>query len=107
MSHLQADLRAHVRELPSFRLLVMFWGGLAVLDATRFLNDSAQFAAVVVLLALCSRHVVRTTALVLAGIAWLLVNGFVVNDYGQLHWSGLVDATALAVLLVVAMVAKR
>lgn len=106
MSNLHADVRTHVRQLPSFRLLVMFWGGLAVLDATRFLNDSVQFAAVVLLQAACSRHVSRTTALALAGIAWLLVNGFVVNHYGQLHVTGVGDVLRAGVLVVVAMMAR-
>jgi hypothetical protein len=34
MSHV-LSLRAHVRELPSFRLFLMLWGGLLLLDVVR------------------------------------------------------------------------
>lgn len=100
-------LRTHVRELPAFRLLVMFWGGLAVLDVIRGASDTVQIAAMLVAVALCARACTRTTAMAIACIAWLLVNGFVLNSYGQLRWTGLGDLAVGGLLTIVALAARR
>ena len=42
----------------------------------------------------------------IAGMGWLMLNGFVVHQYGDLGWDGNRDVSRLAVLLVGALVAS-
>lgn len=41
-----------------------------------------------------------TATLATAGVAWLMLNGFVEDRYGDLHWHGWTDVVVLGVLLV-------
>jgi K+-sensing histidine kinase KdpD len=42
-------------------------------------------------------------ALAAAGIGWLVLNGFLLNQYGELHWSGWADFFRIVVLLTAAV----
>lgn len=103
------DLGADLRRAPSYRLLVALWGGLAVVDGIHLLGGPVllQVAAVTALVAVCSARTGRLTALAIAGIGWLLLNGFVVNTLGELHWQGAADALRAGLLLVVALAARQ
>ena len=92
-------------ELPAWRLLIALWGGLGVLDLSRLVGATtlAQEAAVMVLVAACSHRVGRTVAVCVAAIGWLLVNGFVVHELGQLAFTGAGDVVRAVLLLGVAL----
>jgi hypothetical protein len=97
----------YLLQLPAYRVGVMLWGGLAAIDLARAVAAPAavQTAVVAALVAGLSRHVPRAAGLLVAGTGWLLVNGFIVDDFGLLAWHGLADAVRLGVLAAVAMVA--
>lgn len=101
----QLGLRAHVRDLPSYRVFVIFWGGLAAIDVCQAVDapPAVQLAVVVALVAGCCRHAAVLTGIAVAGVAWLLVNGFVVNQLGTLHLDGFPDLLRAVLLLGVAL----
>jgi hypothetical protein len=101
------SLGEQLRGLPAARLFVQFWGGLAVLDVTKALGAApwGQGVGLAALVAACSLGMRWTVALGLAGVAMLLVNGFVEHDYGQLRLTGLPDLVWLAVLAAAAVAA--
>ena len=103
--HLAAPLKVH--RLEATRLAVALWGGLAVLDLAHLAGAAplVQFALVALLVAGCSRGVRRPTALCVAGIGWLLVNGFVVHQLGQLGFVGAADLASATLLVAVALAA--
>jgi hypothetical protein len=103
--HLAAPLKVH--RLESTRLAFALWGGLAVLDLARLVDAAPllQLTLVAALVAACSRGVRRPTALCLAGIGWLLVNGFVVHRFGQLGFAGIGDLACALLLVGVALTA--
>lgn len=96
-----------VRRLETTRLAVALWGGLAVLDLARLLDAAplVQVVLIAVLVAGCSRGVRRATALCVAGIGWLLVNGFVMHQFGQFAFVGLGDLGSALLLVTVALAA--
>ncbi|MCW2781644.1 MAG: hypothetical protein JWR35_2093 [Marmoricola sp.] len=100
------DLRAHVRQLPSYRVFLVFWGGLALVGLTDGLGATARVILMAALVAACCRRATRMTVLLVAGTAWLLVNGFVVNNYGQLHLVGGTDVVRLLLLVGVGLAAS-
>ena len=59
-----------------------------------------QLAATAVLVGGCSLGVSRAVAVSVAGIGWLLLNGFVVHAYGQL---GFVDGDVARAALLLAV----
>jgi hypothetical protein len=65
-----------------------------------------QVGVVAALVAVCSYAATRVIAVCLAGIGWLLVNGFVVHHLGQLGFVGVGDLSRAALLLGVALVAQ-
>ena len=62
-----------------------------------------QVAAITVLVAGCSYGVGRLVAACVAGIGWLLLNGFVAHQLGQLGFVGLGDVVRAVLLLGVAL----
>jgi hypothetical protein len=102
-SNLWADLASD----PSGRLFLMLWGGLAVIGGARLAGAPAiiQMAVVAVLLVVCSLNQPYWAAVAVAVVAWLLVTGFVVNQYGDLHFSGRRDLFRLSVLVLLATAA--
>jgi hypothetical protein len=107
VSEQRVEMRLHVSELPAWRLVLALWGGLALLDTARLLGGTpaVQVAAVTALVAVCSYGVPRTVAVCVAAIGWLLVNGFVVHELGQLGFTGGGDVVRAGLLLVVALYA--
>ena len=105
MSHppLAAPLELH--RLETTRLAVALWGGLAVLDLTGLVGavPLVQVALITLLVAACSYRVRRSLAVCVAGIGWLLVNGFVVHQLGQLGFTGLGDLGSAVLLVGVAL----
>jgi phosphatidylserine synthase len=85
----------------------MLWGGLAVIGVARLAGVPAitQMAVVAGLLVVCSLNQPYWAALEVAVVAWLLVTGFVVNQYGDLHLSGKRDLLRLSILLLLAIAA--
>lgn len=102
------DLHLRVHDLPAGRALIALWGGLAAIDATQSLSEPmVQLGAVTAVVAVCSLGVGRGAACVVAGIGWLLVNGFVVHGFGQLGFVGVGDVLRAVLLLGVALAATE
>jgi hypothetical protein len=103
------SLGEHLWGLPAARLFLQFWGGLAVLDVAKALGASPlwQGLALATLVAACSLGMRWGVALGLAGVAMLLVNGFVEHDYGQLRFVGLPDLAWMAVLAAAGCLGSR
>lgn len=91
---------------PGARLFCAFWASMVVADVVAALRAPASVAvggmALVVLLA--SRHQHLATAVAVATIGWLFLNGVYENRVGELHWHGTADVRALLVLLAAAAV---
>jgi len=100
------NLGAHLTADPS-GMFLMLWGGMAVIGGARLAGAPAiaQMAVAAVLLVVCSLNQPYWAALAVAVVAWLLVTGFVVNQYGDLHLSGKGDLFRLSVLLLLALAA--
>lgn len=73
------------------------WAGVA---GPLSLPTSTVVGGAVVIAALASWWLTATPALVSAGLAFLVVDGFVLGQLGDLSWNGLSD-TALLVVLVI------
>jgi hypothetical protein len=95
--------------LTGVRLAIVLWGGLAVTDIWRPTGTPSYVAlgAVAVLTMLASLGMRAGTAIGCAGIAWLVVNGFVDHRLGTLGWDGSADLGRLALLIGLAIVATR
>jgi hypothetical protein len=78
------------------------WGGLAVIDLTRPAGGMVAGAAVVMLVAGCGVGLQPMAAAIIAGIGWLLLNGFVQHQYGELGF-GSTSWALLALVLVVGL----
>jgi hypothetical protein len=102
-------LREHLTETWSYRVLWTLWGGLAVIDVGHVLRmDSAVLvASVAVWVAGCCVHADVWTALAAGAVAWLLVDGFVVNELGTLRLVGPSDAVRAAALVGAALIGTR
>jgi hypothetical protein len=92
--------------LPSLRLAVVLWGGLALVDVTRGAPSYAGLGALTLLVIACSVGVAARTAAAAGAIGWLLVTGFVVNHEGLLRYDGPADVARLAFLVGVALLAS-
>jgi len=105
----QAATHLHTLELQATRLLVALWAGLALLDVVRLMGPAplVQLAAITALVACCSLGVSRAMSVNVAGIGWLLLNGFVVHRYGQLGFVGVGDVARAVLLLGVALTAAE
>ena len=101
-----ALLRATGRS-PGGRLFVALWGGLAVVDVTRPAGGLLTGTLVVGLVACCAVGQSIAAATAIAGTGWLVLNGFVQHQYGELGF-GRANWWPLAVVLVVVLaVASR
>lgn len=98
---------AHLAEAPGPRLFVVFWGGLALVDVSRAWDapTTLEIALLAGVAVACSIGQATGTAVALAGVAWLVVTGFVVNPDGALRLTGPADALRLGVLVAVAVAA--
>jgi hypothetical protein len=103
------SLHAHLRLAPSYRLFVMLWGGLAAIDVGHLLGAPPLVLLTVVtaVTAGCCVRTSRTTAIGVAAVGWLLVNGFVVNELGDLRLTGVGDLLDGVLLLGVALAMTR
>jgi hypothetical protein len=66
-------------------------------------GDLAVMSSVVAVVAWWSRPLMSLTTAI---VGWLMFNGFVVNQFGELRWHGATDATRLAVLVTIALTAS-
>lgn len=93
----------------SGRLLVVLWGGLLVVDVGTRLPVAPLWTGVglVLLVALCSIGLSERAALAVAGVGWLLVDGFVTHQLGQLGYSGAGDLGWLVALVLAGSIGSR
>lgn len=96
-------------ELAGVRVGIVLWGGLAVLDLIRATAapSYAGLVAVAVLVTVASVRTGTGTALVSAGIGWLLVDGFDEHKYGVLGFHAVHDLVVIALLTGLAVGASR
>jgi hypothetical protein len=99
--HLFVPTRVPWVDLAGFRVGVVLWGGLAVLDVGRLAAapSYAELGAVALLVTVASVGMPTTTGICAAVVGWLLVDGFVEHRYGVLGYDVARD-TALLVFLV-------
>jgi hypothetical protein len=95
--------------LPAFRLFVSLWGSLLAVDVARSVDAPGWVAALLVgaVVGLSSLGQSAPAALLVGGIGWLVVTGFVVNNRGDLALSGPADLGRLGALLAVALLGSR
>jgi hypothetical protein len=105
VSHPPVTARLHLSDLRATRPLIALWGGLAALDIGRVAGAPPlpQVAAITLLVAGCSYGAGRLVAACVAGIGWLLLNGFVAHQLGQLGFVGPGDGVRAVLLLGVAL----
>ena len=84
------------------RLFVMLWGGLALVDLTRPAGGIVAGGLVVGLVALCGVGLSVHAAAAVAGTGWLVLNGFVLHQYGELGF-GATSWGLLATVLVIGL----
>jgi hypothetical protein len=101
-----ALLRATGRSLAG-RLFVALWGGLLVVDLARPAGGLLTGALIVLLVACCGIGQSLPAATCLAGTGWLVINGFVEHEYGELGFGTTSWWLLGAVLVVVLTVALR
>jgi hypothetical protein len=92
------------------RLFVALWGGLLVVDLTRPAGGLLTGALIVVLVACCGVGQSLLGAACVAATGWLVINGFVQHQYGQLGFgttSWWLLGAVLAVVLTVALRTER
>lgn len=87
------------------RLFVVTWGSLAVIDLAGLwrLPGGWGLAGIATVVGLSGWHARPTRALTVAGVGWLFVNGFLVDDGGTLRWHGAEDVWRLLLLCGVAL----
>ena len=95
--------------MPAFRLFVSLWGSLLAVDVARSAEAPGWVAVLLVgaVVGFSSLGQWAPAALLVGGIGWLVVTGFVVNDYGVLALSGLADLGRLGALLAAALLGTR
>ena len=105
MSQLHGASQLRLIDLRATRPLLALWGGLAVLDLGRSAGAAPQLqvTAVLALVACCSWGAGKVVATCVAAIGWLLLNGFVVHQWGNLGFAGVGDVVRGALLLVVSL----
>jgi hypothetical protein len=90
------------------RLFVTLWGGLALVDLTRPAGGGVIAGGLVIgLVALCGIGLQVHAAAAVAGTGWLVLNGFVLHQYGELGFGATSWGLLAAVLVVVLAVAVR
>jgi hypothetical protein len=95
--------------LAGVRLAIVLWGGLAVADVcdAAGVPSYAGLGALALVVAASSVGVRTGTALGVALVGWLLVDGFVVHRLGVLGFDGAPDTARLGLLVVLALAATR
>jgi hypothetical protein len=89
------------------RLFVALWGGLLIVDVSRPAGGLLTGVFIVVLVACCGIGQSVRAATAIAGTGWLLINGFVQHQYGELGFNPKSWWILAAVLVVVLGVALR
>jgi len=95
--------------MASVRVGAVLWGGLALVNVAR-LTTAPSYAALgaVALLVMASSVGMRTsTALAVALVGWLVVNGFVIHRLGVLGFDGTPDLVQLCLFAGLALTAAR
>jgi hypothetical protein len=80
------------------------WVGLAGLIP---LPDAVTVVGVLVVAGCASWWITAVAGLVVAGISFLVVDGFVQGEYGNLTWNGAADALLLVLLVLVCLGASE
>lgn len=90
------------------RLFLSLWGGLAIIDVTRPTGSRLLAGALVaVLVGCCAVGQSVPAAAAIATTGWLVLDGFVQHQYGQLGFGPTSWGILVAVLVVVVTVAMR
>lgn len=87
--------------LPSGRVFVVVWGGLALVSLAQAVGAPDGLAGVLLglVVAGCCVGLTPVQAPPVALTGWSLLNGFVLGSLGQLGWHGPADLGWLAALL--------
>jgi hypothetical protein len=96
-------------DLAGFRVGVVLWGGLALLDVGRLaaVPSYAELGAVAVLVTAASVGMRTRIGICAAVVGWLLVDGFVEHRYGVLGYNAVHDTAVLTLLVGLALAATR
>lgn len=101
---MENDLFRTVRRSAGGRVFVALWGGLAVVGLSRPAGGLLAGGLVLVLTAGCAAGQSLLPATAVAGTGWLVIDGFVQHQYGELGFGpaswwllALVLSAALAV----------
>lgn len=98
---MEPDLLAMTARTLGGRLFVALWGSIAVVDvAGHAFGGLLAACAVVALVAACDVRQTVLAAAAIAGTGWLVLNGFVLHEDGELAF-GSTSWWLLAVVLVV------
>jgi hypothetical protein len=90
------------------RLFVTLWGGLALVDLARPAGGGLMAGGLVVgLVAVCGVGLSVLAAAAVSGTGWLVLNGFVLHQYGELGFGATSWGLLAAVLVVGIVVAVR
>jgi hypothetical protein len=91
------------------RLFGVFWGSLVMIDLATVSHVplGVGMGGVVLVVVIGSWRQTTPTVLVAAAMGWLFVNGFLVNQLGELGWDGLPDLGRLVLFVAAAWVAGR
>jgi hypothetical protein len=92
---------------PAGRLFITLWGGLLVVDVARPAGALVAGALVVALVACCGVGQSLLASTGIAATGWLVINGFVQHQYGELGFGRASWWLLAAVLVVVLTVALR
>lgn len=84
-------------------MFVALWGGLAVVDVSRPAGVPVAAALVVVLAGVCGVGQSVANAAAVAVTGWLVINGFVLHQYGELGF-GVASRWILLMVLLTGLV---
>jgi len=103
------DVHIPWADLAGIRVVVVLWGGLALADigSATHAPSYAALVAIAVLVTVAAIGMPIATALVEAGVGWLVVDGFVLHSLGVLGLGGTQGLALLGLLVVLATAASR